>query len=206
MSQPLSSELLLDWLEGRLAAEASEAVARRLAAADAPTRARAAWLERFLAVRREVVLAEPPPELHAALLRQFQPLSPHPGAPQRVHASLSFDSALQPGLVGVRSLDLRTRQLVFACDLVEIAMSVRPAWQSDRLDLNGQVYPRLLPSTAGLLVRLTRADDLMDLSITSELGEFSFAALPPGAYQLDLMVEESQVELESFVLELGPSL
>lgn len=195
---------LLDRYEGRLSEEDARATDALLAEGDAATQASAAWIATFILARRRVHLADPPPELHRALVAQFQPGAVSPIA-HRIRALLSFDSARNPALAGVRSVSASTRQLIYECGLVDVALNVRPGRQSDRLDVNGQVFPRLLGSAAGLVARLTRDDTLMDISLTSDLGEFSFTDLPPGPYALELFVEDSQVEIDTFEVQLHTS-
>ena len=59
---------------------------------------------------------------------------------QRISASLSFDSLLQPLPQGARngSADVETRQLFFACDLGDIALDIALAPES--ILLNGQLF------------------------------------------------------------------
>jgi hypothetical protein len=197
-------ERLADWLEHRLSPAEAAAVARQAERAGPETRRRIAWLRAFLGARAAVVVEAPPPGLRAALLRQFQPPARPPGPLRRVVAALSFDSAAAPAPAGVRAVEARARQLIFACELVEVALSLRPGRRSDRLDVNGQVYPRGPGSAAGLVARLSRGEDLVDISLTSDLGEFSFSALPPGPYQLELFVEDSAVLIDAFPVELNP--
>lgn len=194
-------ETLLDLVEGRLSGEAERALQARLADADAQTRGDLAWLRAFAAARRRVTLAAPPAELHASLLQIYRP-SPLATMLRRARALLTFDSATQLGLAGVRSAETRSRQMIFACELAEVAVTVRPSRQADRLDVNGQVFPRDLPSADALVVRLAQADDLLDISLTNDVGEFSFTELPPGAYTLSMAADGDEVAIEQFYVRL----
>jgi anti-sigma factor RsiW len=200
-NEQISFEQLLDWVDGRLSPEEVAALARALAEGRAPA-ADARWLQAFQEARSKVVLGSPGADLHAALVAQFRP-SPLRQALRRAAALLSFDSALQPAMAGMRSGSARARQLIFDCDLVEIALNMRPSRQSDQLDLNGQLFPRQLPDVAGVVVRLSRAGDLVDVVLTNEVGEFQFAALPPGDYALSLAGEDSQVAIDQLTLEIA---
>jgi hypothetical protein len=115
---------------------------------------------------------------------------------------LTFDSAHQPAPTGVRSLETRARQVIYDCDLMEIAINVRPCKQSDQLDVNGQVFPHTLTTASDIVVRLSRGDQLADIALTNEFGEFSFTALSPGVHTLTLIAEDSQVELEAIEMQL----
>ncbi len=195
-------ERLLDWIEQRLTDAEMREIERQLA--QHPEKQEAAlWLRAFSAARSRVAIEAPPDSLHAALLAQFRP-TPAQRLFQQITALLSFDSARQPALAGVRSLETRARQVIYDCDLMEVAINVRPSRQSDQLDVNGQVFPRTLPTAAGLVVQLFRGDQLADISLTNELGEFSFTSLPTGIHTLTLIAEGSQVKLEAFELQLAP--
>ncbi len=195
---------LLDWIEGRLPAEEAAQVAAALAAAGPAGQADADWLRAFGRASSSLQLDSPSPDLHAALLRQYQPPLARRIA-DRVAALLSFDSAMaQPAIAGLRSGELRARQVVFSCDLLEVALNMRPSRHSDRLDVNGQIFPRELPDPEGLMARLSRGGELVDVSLTNDLGEFQFVSLTPGDYTLDLLGDSSQVAVESFALRLGP--
>ncbi|MEI7770422.1 MAG: hypothetical protein WCI67_10560 [Chloroflexales bacterium] len=194
-------DTLLDLFDGRLPAGTARELEARLADASPQTQADADWLRAFAAARARAVLATPPANLHAALLRQFRP-SPLAGLLRRAAALLTFDSAAQPALAGVRSVDVRTRQMIFTCDLAEVAMTVRPSRQADRIDVNGQVFSRDMASVDSLVLRLTRADDLLDISLTNQLGEFSFIELPPGAYTMLMVADDGEVEIDEFDVRL----
>jgi hypothetical protein len=194
-------DTLLDLFDGRLNADTTRELEARLAVAGPQTQADAEWLRAFTVARTQVVLATPPSDLHDALLRQFR-LGSLAGMLRQVAALLTFDSSPQLALAGVRSVETRTRQMIFTCDLAEVAVTVRPSRQADRLDVNGQVFPRDLPSADALVVRLARADDLLDISLTNELGEFSFIELPPGAYTLFMAADDGAVVIDQFDVRL----
>lgn len=197
----IAAEQLLDWLEGRLDQVQAAEVAARAAAAGPATQRRIRWMQAFTSASRSMVIEEPPADLHATLLRQFRP--PTSGPLAQLHAALSFDSARQPVAIGVRAPAISSRQLIFTCDLLEVALSVRPGLRGDRLDVNGQVYPQQPHSPAGLVARLSRDEQLVDVVLTSDLGEFSFTSLPPGAYDLELTLEQWQVQFDRFAVVLG---
>jgi hypothetical protein len=195
---------LLDWIEGRLPAEEAAQLEAALVDAGPQAQGEVAWLRAFGQARSSLELDTPSPDLHAALLRQYQPPLARRIA-ERVAALLSFDSAMaQPAMAGLRSGELRARQLVFSCDLLEVALNMRPSRHGDRLDVNGQIFPRELPDPEGLLARLSRGGELVDVSLTNDLGEFQFVSLTPGDYTLDLVGDAGEVAVETFALRLGP--
>jgi hypothetical protein len=199
-SDPISFERMLDSLEQHLT-DAEIREIEQLVAEQPEAQATADWLRAFRQARSRVKMETPPDDLRAALLGQFRPTLAQ-RLLQQVTALLTFDSARQPAAAGVRSLETRARQVIYDCDLMEIAINVRPSRQSDQLDLNGQVFPRTLPSASGLVVQLFRGDELADVSLTNDFGEFSFTALPPGAHRMTLIAEASQVELDAFEVQL----
>jgi hypothetical protein len=201
-SDPIPFEDMLDWIEQQLTDAEMRVVEQQLAADQPGTQATMDWLRAFRAARERAKIETPPDQLHAALLGQFRPTLAQ-RLLQQVTALLTFDSGRQPALAGVRSLETRARQVIYDCDLMEIAINVRPSRQSDQLDVNGQVFPRTLPSASGLVVQLFRGNQLADVSLTNEFGEFSFTALPPGVHTLTLITEDTQVELEAFEVQLA---
>jgi hypothetical protein len=201
-TESIAFDTLHDLLEGRVSTDTAHDLHVQLADADARTQRDAAWLQAFTAARAQVTLISPPADLHASLLQVYRP-SPLTGLLRQVQALLTFDSAAQMApMAGVRSAETRSRQMIFACDMAEVAMTVRPSRQADRLDVNGQVFPRDLPSVDALVVQIARADDLLDISLTNDVGEFSFTELPPGAYTLSMSAGDNEVAIEQFDVRL----
>ena len=60
-ADPPTIERLLDWLEGRLSSEASQAISEQVAVADETVQADVIWLRAFLRLSDTVVLEDPPP-------------------------------------------------------------------------------------------------------------------------------------------------
>jgi hypothetical protein len=63
--------VLLDWLDGRLDADAAERVAAQVAGADERTVRTVEWLRGFLATARLLSLEEPPPFVRQSLRLHF---------------------------------------------------------------------------------------------------------------------------------------
>jgi hypothetical protein len=200
-NDPTTFERLLDWTERQLTDAEMRKVEEQLSAAQLETQATIDWLRAFNQARSRVQIEAPPENLHAALLAQFQPALAQQIL-RRVSALLTFDSADQPALAGLRSLQTRARQVIYDCALMEIAINVRPSRRSDLLDINGQVFPRALATASELVVHLSRGDLLADIALTNEFGEFSFTALSPGVHTLTLIAGDSQVEIEAIEVQL----
>jgi hypothetical protein len=215
MAQPrsISFAQIIDWVEGRLDAEQSAAVARQVEV-DATLAADVAWLRRFLQVSQSVTLAEPPADLRMQLRARFAAHKrSQPGLLQRLIAALSFDSGPQPLLTGVRSAARSPRQWVFTTQIADIALVLQPRGD-DRFDLLGQILPLNAPSAPAPVGEeapiyrvhlLTGSDtETEEVAITEsdDLGEFVFPDLAPGGYQLLLHAEDRQIFIPHFDLTL----
>lgn len=199
-------ERLADWAEGRLAEEEARAVEERVALSGEETRAEAEWLRAFARVGREVVFEEPPAAVREELIRRFDAFSEgrrEPNLVLRLVATLSFDGGLQPAL-GFRSAGSGEgqRQLVYSTDAADIALSVRPRPRNGHLDLDGQVFPSGDADPATFSVQLLSGTTEVGMTTADELGEFTFEAVPAGAYQV--LVSGERVEILISPVELRP--
>jgi hypothetical protein len=194
---PLFSELL-DWLEGRLLPDKARAVAERLQAADAATRADLDWLRLFLQARQSVQFASPPPGVRETLRRAFAAYAEArepPGPFQRWLATLTFDSRAQPVTAGLRSAaeEGQQRQLIYTTEAAEIALTVQSILPDKNFIVTGQIFPMGDTPTHTISIQLLRDAWEVALAATDELGEFTFADLPAGEY--DIVVSAGQYEM-----------
>ncbi len=197
-SSPLDFAQLTDWVEGRLLVEATDAMAVRVATADAATQATVTWLRAFAQLSSKVALVAPPPETHIALIQRFAEFARQrkgPGIIQRILATLTFDSGAQPVVAGLRSATIppAQRQMLYSAEIAEVALNIHPRHQDQRLDLSGQVFAQGDVAIEGHVVHLMRDDTNMDVATTDELGEFVFEAVPPGSYALTIMIEQAHI-------------
>jgi hypothetical protein len=202
----ISFERLADWVEGRLSEEEARALEEQVAVADEATRAQVKWLHAFARTNESVVLDTPPHEVRDELIRRFGAYAEGRHTPsflQRLVATLSFDSGLQPAF-GVRSAagQEKQRQLVYTTDAADIALNVRPRPRNGHLDLDGQVFPADSADPASFSVQLLSGAKEVDLTTTDELGEFAFQSVSPGAYQI--LVSGERVEILISTIELRP--
>jgi hypothetical protein len=112
-----------------------------------------------------------------------------------VIASLSFDSLTNAPAFGLRSQATAARQLIYAAQTADIEVRVSPAnedWQ-----IAGQV---LGADCASGDVDL-EGDGFSASAKLNELCEFSFGAVPAGAYKLSVHLPEALIETPW--LELG---
>lgn len=201
----ISFERLVDWAEGRLTAEEARAVDEWVAA-DEANRERVAWLRAFARVNEGVVMEAPPQEVRSELMRRFDAYAEGcrtPGLRQRLVATLSFESGLQPAF-GARSASDQEdqKQLVYTTDAADIALNVRPRHRNGHVDVDGQVFPADDADPASFSVQLLSGADEVGLSTTDELGEFAFESVPSGAYQI--LVSGERVEILISSVELSP--
>ncbi len=198
----ISFERLVDWVEGRLPAEEAGIVEEQVA--DEATRAEVEWLRAFARVNEEVVLDAPPREVRDELIWRFDAYAEDRRTPsflQRLVATLSFDSGLQPAF-GVRSAGGQEgqRQLVYTTDAADIALNVRPRPRNGHLDLDGQVFPAEDVDPASFSVQLLSGADEVGLTTTDELGEFAFESVSPGSYQILVSGERVEILISSVEL------
>jgi hypothetical protein len=203
-SNEISVERLADWLDGRLSEEEAEAVAERVARTDEATRAQLEWLRAFVRASATTKLVPPPREVRRAISWRFAAHAEgqrQPGLLQRLVATLSFDSGLQPEL-GLRSSDSEEsqRQLFYTTDAADIALNVRPRPRNGHLDLDGQVFPADDADPASFSVQLLSGADEVGLTTTDELGEFAFESVSPGAYQILVSGERVEILISSVEL------
>jgi len=199
-------ETLADLVDGRLSESEAAEVKRRLANADSRTRADLAWLQALALFRRAMPLEAPPERVREALRAYFRRWAEgrrQPGLFQRLVAQLTFDSRLQPALVGVRGGPVEPGQLLYTTDRLDIELHVLSA-APGQVRILGQALsrdPEL--NVADCAVQLLEGEREIGLTSTNELGEFTFEAIPCGDYTLVLVSEEGEIELEHVDLTVG---
>ena len=208
MSRPEDEEFerLMDWVEGRLSEGEARAVEEQVAAAGGATRADVAWLRAFARVSEDTVIATPPSRVRDALVERFYAYAEgkqHPGLLQRLVATLTFDSTMQPA-PGLRAASAQEaqRQLVYSTDAADVAMVVRPRPRDGLLDLYGQILPADSPDSGIFGVQLLEGSSEVATTATNALGEFTFEAVPPGVYEV--LVGSDRVEIRIPDVELSP--
>lgn len=189
---------LLDWLEGRLPPDEAQAMAERLETADAATQADLDWLRLFLEARRSIKLSSPPPAVRETLKRRFadhtearQP----PGLFQRLLAALTFDSRTQLATFGLRSAteEGQQRQVIYTTEAAEIALTIHSTLPEKIFHVTGQIFPITDAPGTAFSIQLLRDASEVALTAADELGEFTFANLPAGEY--DLIASAGQYEV-----------
>lgn len=115
---------------------------------------------------------------------------------RRIVAALTFDSLTAAPAFGLRSQTSAGRQLIYSAEAADI--DVRVARINDEWQISGQVLGS--DCTSG---DVDLESDKFSLSAKlNELCEFSFNAVPAGAYKISVHLPEFLVETPP--LELGP--
>jgi hypothetical protein len=203
---PLFSELL-DWLEGRLLPDKARAVAERLQTTDAATHADLDWLRLFLQARQSVQFASPPPSVRETLKQRFAAYAEArepPGPFQHWLATLTFDSRAQPVTAGLRSAaeEGQRRQLIYTTEAAEIALTVQSILPDKNFIVTGQIFPMGDTPTHTFSIQLLRDAWEVALAATDELGEFTFADLAAGEYDIVVSAGEYEVVIPSLHIRL----
>ena len=200
---------LLDWLEGRLPPDKAQALAERLQSADAATQADLDWLRLFLQARQSVHFASPPPGVRETLKQRFAAYAeaPEPPGPfQRWLATLTFDSRAQPVTAGLRSAQLaqegQQRQLIYTTEAAEIALNVHSIRPDKDFMVTGQIFPTADSPTHAFSIQLLRDAGEVALAAADELGEFTFADIPAGEYDMVVSAGQYEVVIPSLHLQL----
>ena len=198
---------LLDWLEGKLLPDDARAVAERLQDADAATQADLDWLRLFLQARQSVHFASPPSGVRETLKQRFAAYAEAqepPGPFQRWLATLTFDSRAQPVTAGLRSAQLaqegQQRQFIYTTKAAEIALTVQSILPDKNFNVTGQIFPLGDTPTYTFSIQLLREAGEVALAAADELGEFSFADLPAGEYDMVVSAGQYEVVIPSLLL------
>lgn len=205
MQEPMSLSFarLADWVEGRLSDAETHAVAEQVAGADAEVQATAGWLRSFRAISQRTVLAAPPASVRAALVRRFDEYSRGRRGPaiiRQLVAALTYDSRQQPAVAGLRAAGVAPHQMLYATDLLDVALHIQQRPADQGFDISGQVFPKARILAGGFEAQLLRGPHAVAEANVDDLGEFVFSALQPGRYEIALANAECQVVLSQIEL------
>lgn len=199
MSEQISFERLVDWIEGRLSSEEAAKVAVLVENADAEMQQTAAWLRTFNRVSQQTTLL-PPENMRQRLVAHFATWAAarkqsQPGLWQRLQAALTFDSGSQLGLAGARNAGLETsqRQLIYSSEAGDITLFVQERPFDSHLDLNGQVFPNSAATDGILTVQLLADGQEVEATVTDDLFEFAFTAVPRQSYTLTIRSHQTEI-------------
>lgn len=157
-------------------------------------RATLSWMQGTADLGVHELNYEPPASVLDSVLRIGQP-----GYLKRfrnfVVASLTFDSLGSPVTAGVRRTESASREMTFAADDLEIAVSLRRG-ENESLTVMGQVMSKTSGGGhAGSYVDLVLDGDHIASSPVSEWGEFMFQNLPHAQYNLQVYSEDRVIRI-----------
>ena len=194
---------LLDWVEDRLPEEEARAIEEQVAAADSATRADVDWLRAFARISEETVIASPPPEVRDTLIERFEAYAEDKRQPtflQRLVATLTFDSGLQPALGWRATTPGSQRQLAYSTDVADVTISVQPRPRDGLLDIKGEILPVESTESGAFGVQLLAGSSEVATTATNDFREFTFEAVSPGVYEI--VVSSDRVEISIPQVEL----
>jgi hypothetical protein len=198
VSEPEDKEFarLVDWIEGRLSEEEARAVEEQVAAGDSATRADVAWLRVFAQISENIIIASPPSEVRDALIERFEAYAEgkqQSGFLQRLVATLTFDSNLQPAPGWRATTPWSQRHFAYSTEAADVTINLRSRPRDELLDIHGRIFP--VDSTYSEIygVQVLAGISEVATTVTDELGEFAFQKIPPGMYEL--IVSSDRVEI-----------
>lgn len=216
-SQRPSIEQLIDWIEGRLTGVEAKLVADRVAASGDDVETDVEWLRAFTRASSEVILDEPPEDVHKTLHELFaryaqgkrtsqpqdgvQPDHAQPGVWRQLTAALAFDSSQQPAMAGTRAAQpAASRQLIYTTQVAEIALTIQPTGRHDGCAIRGQILPRQDLQPNAFTVHVLHDNAEVGMVRADEFGEFELEALGTGQYQMILTAAPLTIVLNSLFL------
>ena len=112
----------------------------------------------------------------------------------RVIARLSFDGSAAAMAAGLRGGAAVGRQLLFSCDLAEVALHLRDSGSSAGID--GQVLVLDGSDDVAACVELRAdVDGVPRWADADETGSFVFEAVEPGSYRVIVTIGADEIEL-----------
>lgn len=190
-------ERLVDWVEGYLPEEEARTEERRVAA-DSTTQASAAWLQAFVLISENTVIASPPPEVRDTLIERFEAYADRKqghGVLKRLIATLWYDSDLQPA-AGMRAAGIsEQREFVYCSEIADIAITVRSRPHDGHSEVEGQILPIDDTNPDAFGAQLLDGSTVAATTAANDLGEFSFGTVPPGTYNVLAISDQVEVRL-----------
>lgn len=190
----LSEDQLATIAEGRMPPDEWSAVSIHVAACSRCT-TEIARLERLIDLIRTDDSEDAPTHVVARAIRLFtqRAVPPLPSLRKRLLASLQFDSAQRPLVLGVRGISAPPRQLLFSDGDHMFDVRITPS------GADWMVAGQVLGSTDTGRVELRRPGDVFETSL-NDVGEFTLL-VPSGTYVL--LVALTDVEIEIPELTIG---
>ena len=183
----LSSEIALDFVEGRLAKDQETFWIKHLESCSDCTQEVGRWRELREGLKRSLLMNASEQDLQKAM-RIFPPRPDGHGSTIRaVLATLVFDSFVQPAMAGARGTSAAARQLVMRAEEFDIHVKI---WgEQDHRQMLGQLLPRGGQDfVQAARFHLLRNGERLETTAVDETGEFHFTDVPEGdlSLQIDL--------------------
>lgn len=167
--------------------------------AETANSADAQWLLRFRQLVQQVQLPTLRPATRQTLLAQFAARkAPTPTLWQRFVGSLSFDSHAGMPAAALRSAQSAARQLQYDSEKINIALDIVTNDEST-VTISGQLLFNVATDPT-LTLQLIQDDHDIGLTRSDDLGQFEFADVPTGVYQLAVNHAEFEVVIDAIAL------
>ena len=195
---------LIDYFDGRLGGDGAALVASHLGAACLKCDEVRLWYSRVRDIAASDDTLDPPPWVIQRALRLFS-AGRKPKAQGRLKqfiASLVFDSLSQPVTEGVRLTQSPVRQLLYRADAYSIDLQIAPREESIAA-VYGQVLREgetRFDSVNGLKIELAGEGLILHSTIANEMGEFEFAEVRHGDYELRINMREGALTIPRLVI------
>lgn len=196
MSCP-SFERLVDHLDKRLEEAESSEVAAHLAGGCATCTETAGWYQRVRLIAANDDTIAPPSWVFKRALRIIEKQRNLPALIERIGqsiASLVFDSFSGPVLAGVRSTETADRQLLYRAGEYSVDLQITPS-ENSRADLIGQVLQEgaSFESVSRLKLDILMSGQVVESTVTDEMGEFRISGMKQGVYDLRVELPEGSI-------------
>jgi len=192
----VSSEILLDYVEGKVSEDSRLSVERHLSECSDCLQTRDSLRSLVLQLQEDSSF-EPPASLVQWGMDLFQPmLQPAVGGKlKKIIASLVFDNYDQPMLAGVRRVGAPARQLLFRAGDVDVDVKIEAMEATNRISLVGQVLSNTEKFFDNASVKLESQGIVRYRTLTNVVGEFSFDEVPQDTYHLSVDLPEGEITL-----------
>ena len=91
--------------------------------------------------------------------------------------------------------------MIFTTEVAEIALNVHSIQADENFMVTGQIFPTADTPPDAFSIQLLRAAVEVALAATDELGEFTFADIPAGKYDMIVSAGQYEVVIPSLLLQ-----
>ena len=195
---------LIDYVDGRLGDDGASLVASHLGAGCLKCGEVRRWYVRVRDVAATDDLIDPPAWVLQRALRLFNAgrAPTAVGKLRQLIARLVFDSLSQPVIEGVRLTQSPVRQLLYRADAYSIDLQIANLEESVAA-MHGQVLREgetRFDSVNGLRIELAGEGRVLQSTLTNEMGEFEFAKVRQGDYELRIDMREGTLTIPQLVI------